>query len=283
MSPEQASGGGEVDPRADVWAFCVVLYEMITGSVPFDGETATLVLIAVVSKHPTPTTELAAGDDALWKILERGLQKDPDDRYQSMRELGQALARWALDHGADTDVAGTSLSVHWLAERRARPLSDIPRAHEPTHADLTHEAPPLSQKQPSHPEAPPSNPEDPRSGGTWPPRPVARQHGLPSLEDLVRPVTLPPELAGGRAKRWFMWLVLAAIVAAGVGVYMQRENPEVHWALERIGIVDPAPSTPAPTASTATAKPAEPANTAMAPSAPTQKFPFRPPPRPKKR
>ncbi|HVY48019.1 MAG TPA: serine/threonine-protein kinase, partial [Minicystis sp.] len=173
MPPEQASGRGEVDPRADVWSFCVVLYEAITGRLPFDAETATLVLIAIVSAAPTPTTELAAGDEALWKIIERGLQKDPDDRYQTMRDLGQALARWARENGAETDVAGTSIAVHWLAERARRPLSDIPRAPEPSPTgDVAAEAPSNpTLDQAGAPAAADAN-EPPRSGATWPPRPL---------------------------------------------------------------------------------------------------------------
>ncbi len=252
MPPEQASGLGDVDPRADVWAFCVVLYQAITGHLPFEAETATLVLIAIVSAKPTPTTELAAGDEALWQIIEKGLQKDPDDRYQTMRELGQALARWVRDQGAETDVAGTSIAVHWLAERARRPLSDIPRAPDPTpNSGVSETDVPMPTGRET--QASPTSQVEEGSRGriTWPPRSLQQQARVPSLEDLVRPVTLPPGLARTNKSGWLLGLVALALVGTVVGLYVQRDNPDVHAFLEKFGIVDPAPS--AATTATATA------------------------------
>jgi serine/threonine-protein kinase len=241
-----------------------------------------MVLIAIVSAKPTPTTELAAGDEALWKIIAKGLEKDPDDRYQTMRELGQALARWVRDQGAETDVAGTSIAVHWLAERARRPLSDIPRAHEaspPASAATDVPTPPSNQAIPI-PQPPPQQPSPPtapveegsRGRITWPPRALHQQARAPSLEDLVKPVTLPPGLAGGGAGKWIVGLLVAGLAITAIVLYLQRDNADVHGLLEKIGIVDPLPGDAAPIA-TATEAPAPsppPPPAATAPPPPTQ-------------
>ncbi|MBM4363200.1 MAG: serine/threonine protein kinase, partial [Deltaproteobacteria bacterium] len=117
MSPEQARGD-DVDHRADIWAFGVVLYETITGRPPFEGKNYNAVLYSIIANPPTPIADLAVGDADLWGILERALQKDPDRRYYSIRDLGEALARWLLDHDVQDDVGGASLQTTWLQWRR---------------------------------------------------------------------------------------------------------------------------------------------------------------------
>lgn len=123
MSPEQADGQLDVGEQTDVWAFSVVLYELITGRRPFSGETLSAVIVSIFSKEPVPTTELGAGDEALWAILRRGLAKSPADRWPSMRALGCALAAWAVERGVTADVAGTSLAHQWLARGAEPPLA----------------------------------------------------------------------------------------------------------------------------------------------------------------
>jgi eukaryotic-like serine/threonine-protein kinase len=119
MSPEQANGMLEVGEQTDVWALCVVLYELITGRRPFDGQTLSAIISAIFYCDPPPTTQLSAGDQELWEIIERGLKKSPADRWPNMRALGCALASWAVRRGFTTDVAGTSLAHHWLATQAA--------------------------------------------------------------------------------------------------------------------------------------------------------------------
>ena len=116
MSPEQARGQEDVDERADVWAFSVVLYETITGSRPFDGPNYNALLTSIINDPPTPTVDYGAGDPELWQILEKGLAKKSAQRWQTMREIGVALANWAIDRGIVTDVAGGSLAAHWLVD-----------------------------------------------------------------------------------------------------------------------------------------------------------------------
>ncbi|HET9361512.1 MAG TPA: protein kinase [Vicinamibacterales bacterium] len=90
MSPEQARGK-EVDKRADIWAFGVVLYEMLTGTQLFQGDTVTDVMAAVVRQDPDFTKVPAK----VQPLLRRCLEKDPKRR---LRDIGDAML--LLDAGA---------------------------------------------------------------------------------------------------------------------------------------------------------------------------------------
>src|SRR5450755_3320394 len=79
MSPEQARGK-PVDRRADIWAFGVVLYEMLTGRRLFDGETTSDILAAVLTKEPDLTKVPAK----VRRLLQSCLQKDPKQRLQAI-------------------------------------------------------------------------------------------------------------------------------------------------------------------------------------------------------
>ena len=136
MSPEQAGGREEVDEGADVWALAVILYETITGHVPFGGSSCVALIFAIMTAEPTPVTAEAAGDAELWEILRRALAKRPADR-PTMRAFGGALAAWALARGIDSDVAGTSLAAHWIEHGAASPFSALPPPLPPPPVDLT--------------------------------------------------------------------------------------------------------------------------------------------------
>ncbi|MEP7121105.1 MAG: serine/threonine-protein kinase [Byssovorax sp.] len=124
MSPEQAEGKQEVGEQTDVWALCVVLYELITGHRPFEGESITKMIYALYTLDPTPITSFAVGDDDLWAILARGLEKSPENRWKKMLDLGTALAVWATQHGTMVDASGRSLALHWLGSAPASPAQD---------------------------------------------------------------------------------------------------------------------------------------------------------------
>jgi serine/threonine-protein kinase len=113
MAPEQARGE-EVDARADVWAICVVLYEAIAGQTPFTGDDRGEVFRAVNEGEPDSLVRLGLADETLWQIVQRGLKKNRDERFDTMAELGQALARWLLDRDVHDDIAGASLDAAWF-------------------------------------------------------------------------------------------------------------------------------------------------------------------------
>jgi serine/threonine-protein kinase len=115
MSPEQARGEPS-DARTDQWSFCVVLFEALTGSRPFDGDNYPALLRAISDDAPKSLLDFAADQAELWTLLTRGLAKAPGDRYPSMRALGEALALWLIERGVQEDALGTSLRRVWLKE-----------------------------------------------------------------------------------------------------------------------------------------------------------------------
>jgi len=115
MSPEQARGIGSVDLRTDVWGLSVLIYEMLTGTVPFKVTNYNALMQAILHEQPVPTDQYGVGDHELWKVLAKGLEKSRDKRWASMTDFGEALAFWLFDHGVSEDVAGNSLKAVWLA------------------------------------------------------------------------------------------------------------------------------------------------------------------------
>lgn len=110
MSPEQARGR-PVDARTDVYAAGVLLYELVTGQVPFAGETFMDVLTKQCTEPPTPPSAMApyAGiQPEVEAVIMRALEKDLDARFQTMRELAEAIA--AVPAVATRMVAGRAVT-----------------------------------------------------------------------------------------------------------------------------------------------------------------------------
>jgi eukaryotic-like serine/threonine-protein kinase len=119
MSPEQARGETDVDGRTDVWALCVVLYEAITGRLPFSGENYNALMYAILEGQPKTFGDLGINEPLLWSIIVRGLEKERGRRCPDMFELGRALAVWLLGRGVEEDICHALLKSKWL-ERTQR-------------------------------------------------------------------------------------------------------------------------------------------------------------------
>jgi serine/threonine-protein kinase len=114
MSPEQLRGDRDVDARADVWALCVVLYQMITGRRPFEGDGyQAAIWWNVLNAEPRPIAEHGLDEPELWKILELGFAKEAAGRYPDMRALGRTLAEWLVARGVQQDICDASLRA-WI-------------------------------------------------------------------------------------------------------------------------------------------------------------------------
>src|SRR5215213_4573920 len=93
MAPEQARGK-PVDARSDIWSLGVVIYELVAGRTPFEGETSTDVIVAITQKEPPPLARFAPNVPAeLDWIVMKALRKDRDERYQTVKELLTDLRR----------------------------------------------------------------------------------------------------------------------------------------------------------------------------------------------
>ncbi|HEY3052293.1 MAG TPA: serine/threonine-protein kinase, partial [Thermoanaerobaculia bacterium] len=103
MSPEQAAGR-VVDFRSDQFSLGVILYEMLTGRMPFNEATAAETLAAIIRRDPPPASSISeAVTPDLQRVLDRCLAKDPADRYGSTRDLARDLReiRDRISHSTD--------------------------------------------------------------------------------------------------------------------------------------------------------------------------------------
>ncbi|MDH3252172.1 MAG: serine/threonine-protein kinase, partial [Ignavibacteria bacterium] len=131
MAPEQIQGG-EVDARSDIFSFGVVLFEMLTGRIPFRGEHEAALMYSIVNEEPEPLQMyLPEASSELLHIMNRALEKDPEDRYQTVHDMVIDLRRLKKD---SSRVSRTTLS-HAIPP----PASGVPEKAPAPSAPVRHD------------------------------------------------------------------------------------------------------------------------------------------------
>jgi serine/threonine-protein kinase len=214
MSPEQIRGLRDVDARGDVYAFGVILYEMLTGAFPFDAETYNELIVKIATEEPTPITTLLPDlDPGIEIVIARAMARNRDARYESVAELAAALEPYAggVTFRRVSSVSGNQALVH--SQRVLRGTgSPTPRT-------------PLTPQRPLTPQtmsASPTLPSDPALPSTKvatvpgvPVAPIANENG--SRRNVLWPVVA---LCAVAALAWFAWTRVTSEPSAGT-----RERP----------------------------------------------------------
>lgn len=110
MSPEQIQGSRDIDARTDVWALGVILYEVLSGKLPFEAETPGALFVKICTESPVPLEQVVPDVPAeLVRIVGRCLQRDPAQRYANAGELAHDLRNFAAAHGIELsgDIANS--------------------------------------------------------------------------------------------------------------------------------------------------------------------------------
>ena len=182
FSPEQARGD-EVTGQSDVYALGIVLYEMLTGRRPFEGDSAAGVALKRLSEDPAPPTVHGPVPPGLSAIVMRALERDPAKRYPDAGAFAEALRVWQKDPDAANAVAASAVP--------ATPSAGEPTVYVPPRVTLPSDRAAIS-----------GMPPDGGSRGAPPGRPLQR---YPEPRDEGQP--------------WWMWLLalLAVILLGTIG------------------------------------------------------------------
>jgi len=249
MSPEQALGREDIDHRTDVWALSVVLYECITGQIPWARPNYNALMQAIIHEPAAPTTQFSAGDIDLWRVIARGLQKDPNERWASMTELGEALALWLYEHGVKEDISANSLRAVWLDGTLSGVRMEVStlsprglRSVEPIGSSTREAFPSENGGRLKATERPGLDPT------TEPAPPTSKGQPISAAVASVDPLVASSEPAGITRSRWLVPALVAVALGLGLcaGLLLRDSRPVAPEAVKVPVAASPAAASPAP-------------------------------------
>lgn len=223
MSPEQARADQHIDGRADIYALGAILFEMLTGTVPFQGKTITHLLSQHIQDPVPPLSERAPGVDfpaGLDAIISKAMAKKAQDRYPTAHQFIAALGFIGPE---DTRVDAPAPS----------PLGEATNPNIPTLSRPAPSSPPARSPAPARPPTParppaPARPPTP-TAPTAPQQPPATQRShAPALESASTFTPSPKLLAGAGA--FVAALAIIGLIAAFWD--SSPDDPEAKLALE---------------------------------------------------
>jgi serine/threonine protein kinase len=233
MSPEQLHSSANVDARTDVWALGVILFELVTGRMPFEGDTLPQLCSSIIGCEPMRLRDLRRdAPEGLEAIVLRCLRKDREERYPNVAELAGDLEPFGLPGGA---------------ERTGR-MKRLLRAA----GETVKSAPPPSETLP--PPEPPAMPELPATPSTTDAKSATYQQTAteepsePSEPDEER--ALPVVAPGIWRARWAL-VAFAALVATAALIALATRRPTVAAPTTAATIAPTAPSMTATAAAAA--------------------------------
>jgi serine/threonine-protein kinase len=129
MAPETMRKPNEVDQRADIWSLGIVLYELLSGRLPFAAPNIPAVCTRVLSDEPTALRWREEIPKELESVVLKCLQKDPNDRYPTVAHLATALAEFAPGGEEAASRVARVLWTETSSEPRSASRNSIPDAH----------------------------------------------------------------------------------------------------------------------------------------------------------
>jgi serine/threonine protein kinase len=194
MSPEQVLRK-PIDRRSDLFSFGVMLYQMVTGQLPFPGDTSTEVLAKILASEPAEMPAIGGGVQPLARIIRRCLEKNPRDRYVDASDLAQQLKKARHLPSGRTRRVAVAVGLVCIVGA-AYPLFRLVRSSEPpttSPAATMTATPPAIAPQP----APDARLEDATIRTVPKPPPVQAPMDVRAVPEPTTIATIPPPPSGG--------------------------------------------------------------------------------------